>query len=131
MKICIPVVENKFLESEVSEHFGKAPYYVVATSGDGEIATLIERGRRGPEACAPVEAMLAKGVEAVACRGLGRGAFARLREGGIRVFRTGHRTVEEVLWALQGAGLEEMQPGHTCAGEHGHDHHHHHAPGGH
>jgi predicted Fe-Mo cluster-binding NifX family protein len=126
MKICIPVLENKFLESEVSDHFGKAPLYVVASSEDGEIAGLIDRGGRGPEACAPVEAMLAKGVEAVACRGLGQGAFARLRAGGIRVFRTPHRTVEAVLWALQAGGLEEMQPGHTCAGEHGgHSHHGH------
>jgi predicted Fe-Mo cluster-binding NifX family protein len=130
MRVCIPVTENRFLGSEVSGHFGKAPAYLVVDSGSGELAGMIERDGRGPGECAPVEAMLARGVDAVACRGLGRGALGRLTACGIRVLHAPQATVQEVLDALQDGGLAELDPGQACAGEHGHGHAHGHAHGG-
>lgn len=125
MKLCIPITENKFLASEISAHFGKAPAYLVVESVGHELCGVIERGARGAGTCAPVEAILERGVEAVVCAGLGRGAFERLTAGGIRVYRTEEATVESALWALEGGGLKEYVPADLCAGhsDHPHDHH--------
>jgi predicted Fe-Mo cluster-binding NifX family protein len=124
MKICIPILENKFLASEVSGHFGKAPMYLLVESDSGDVEGLIERGNRGHGECAPVEAMLSRGVDAVACKGLGQGASARLAAGGIRIFHTNDETVEAVLASFARQELGEMTPAQLCEGHHGHHHEH-------
>lgn len=122
MKICIPVITNKFLESEVSEHFGKAPLHVVVESGTREVVTLIERGKSGTMECAPVGAMELCGVQAVACRGLGRGAMGKLQDAGIRVYLTDAGRVEDILWALESGELKESRMEEACAGHEGAGH---------
>jgi predicted Fe-Mo cluster-binding NifX family protein len=124
MKLCIPITTNAFLESEVSGHFGKAPMYLLVESDGAEVAGLLERGERGGGQCAPVESMMAKGVDAVVCHGLGQGALARLREAGIRVYHTEGKTVSEVLTELEDGTLHEFAGEHACAGHHGQDHEH-------
>ena len=120
MKLCIPIIENRFLGSEISGHFGKAPAYLLVETSGNEVAGLLERGARGKEACAPVEAMVKSGVEAVVCGGLGAGAMERLGSAGIHVYQTSARTVEEMLEEFVEGNLRAMEPARLCAGHHNH-----------
>jgi predicted Fe-Mo cluster-binding NifX family protein len=124
MKISIPVMENAFMASEVSGHFGKSPLHLVVESATGEIEAVIRRGEGGAGECAPVEAMRARGAEVVICQGLGQGALARLEAAGIMVYRTDCETVEAALEAFGRGDLEPMQLEQTCAGHGDHDHDH-------
>lgn len=119
MKLCIPIIRNEFLQSEVSDHFGRAPMYLLVESNGGEVAGLLDRGGRGGGQCAPVDAMIERGVEAVACHGLGEGALRRLTAAGIQVYCTGGKTVSDVLGELENGELKEYPSEGACAGHHG------------
>lgn len=124
MKLCIPVLENHGLESNLSPHFGKAPAHLVVDSETRQILSALERSERAEGECAPITEMAKRGVEAVVCGGLGQGAFARLQAQGIQVFRTEHKTVANLLADLSRQALAPMDPAGLCAGHHHHEHGH-------
>lgn len=128
MLICIPVEEDRGLESPVCRHFGSADRFMFVDSESGTHRSIVNRHRHeGGGMCRPVALVRREPVEGVVVGSIGRRALERLGGDGIRVYRAGPATVEDTLAALKAGKLRVMSPEETCAGD-GH-HHHRHAGG--
>ena len=88
MRICIPVAENKGMESNPYNHFGSAPKFLVANE-DGEVVEIIDNGDLNHEhgQCQPLKALANKSVDVVIVRGIGAGAISKLNSMGTKVYQ--------------------------------------------
>jgi len=122
MRIYIPVHDNREGDSPISDHFGSAPYFVLADTVTGDIRT-VENRRHDHEhgACKPIDHIDLEAVEAVVCRGMGRRALASLVKGGIRVLTTTAQTAGEAIARARDGALHELTLDEACGG-HAHRH---------
>jgi predicted Fe-Mo cluster-binding NifX family protein len=126
MRICIPTETNSGTGSRVSDHFGGSPFYVVVdTETDGVEVVSGEGCHGGGSSDHHVGQLSAHGVHAVACRGMGRRAFAAMRAAGLDVLRTEHGTVSEVLEAAREGRLSRLTEDEACGGGRHHRGRHH------
>lgn len=117
MKICIPTIDNQGLKAQVSEHFGGAPCFTVVDL-ESKVTETIDNQNQHHEhgQCNPLGAIADKGISAVVCIGIGRGAVERLNVGGIKVFLGTGATVEAVVDEYQKGGLRELNAEGACSG---------------
>ena len=117
MKICIPATNDRGLDSDVSSHFGDAPFFVVVDLESGA-----SKGVRNPEcqehhgSCHHVHIFKALDVDAVACRRIGRRAHAGLRDAGIDVLGPAERTVAETVEAIKSGRTNHLSVDAGCGG---------------
>jgi len=98
MKICLPVLENKGMESQVFGHFGSAPCFAVYNSDTKSIIfSTNDESAHEHGKCMPVDALRTLGAEAVLCRGMGLRAANLLVASGIKPFLVDAETVSEAL----------------------------------
>ena len=118
MKICIPVSENKGMESSPYNHFGSAPKFLVVNL-DGEVIEVIDNGDLNHEhgKCQPLKALANKSVDVVIVRGIGAGAISKLNSLGTKVFKGVEGYVKENLELLKENKLVEFSANNGC------DHH--------
>lgn len=129
MKICIPTMDDSGLTGLPHDHFGSAPYFTFIDTETMDVEAVRNGGASHVHgACRPLEFLGARPVDAVVCRGLGKRAFARLRNAGIDVFVTLEPNVENTLSALRDGRLRRMTDEGVCHG-HGHGHGHGHEQG--
>lgn len=123
MLVCIPVVEDRGLESQVCEHFGSSPAFIIVNTETGGHEALVNHSmHHGHGGCAPLTDLLDRGIHALVVGGIGRGALQKAERGGVRTFRATHGTVAETLAAYLAGGLEPVSLEGACA-HHGHGHH--------
>lgn len=117
MRICIPTETDLGATSKISGHFGGSPFYVVIDT-EKEDAEIVSghQCEGGGSSDHHIGQLVAHGVEAVACRGMGRRAFAAMREAGVDVFRTEHDTVSEVLETARAGRLIPLTEAEACGG---------------
>lgn len=124
MRICIPVADDRGLESRVNPHFGSAPAYLIVDTGSKACQVLDNRHtQRDHGACAPIGLLTRHGVEAVVVGGIGRGALGKLEAAGVEVLSTAASTAAEVVAAFAAGTLQRVSLDAACA--HGHGTHHH------
>ena len=118
MKICIPVSENKGMESSPYNHFGSAPKFLVVNL-DGEVIEVIDNGDLNHEhgKCQPLKALANKSVDVVIVGGIGAGAISKLNSLGTKVFKGVEGNVKENLELLKENKLVEYKANNGC------DHH--------
>jgi predicted Fe-Mo cluster-binding NifX family protein len=122
MKVCFPVLENQGLESQVFQHFGSAPCFVVVDTVSNELSAIDNSDKIHEHgACNPVAGLGGHQVDAVVVGGIGGGALQKLNMAGLRVFQAQQGTIAENVSLFQANALPEYMPGHTCGG-HGHSH---------
>jgi len=117
MKLCIPTDDERGLMGRLSSHFGSAPFFTLVDSETGEarvVANLHEQHE--PGTCQSAEALRGYGVGAVVCRGLGRRAFARLRNMGLPVFVTDGEDPAEALAKYRSGRLDRLTSESACHG---------------
>lgn len=119
MKLCIPVQEDKGLQSEVN-HFGSSKYFLVVDTETTACRSLANQVHVHGE-CRPVQALSAESIDGVVVGGIGKGALMKLRASGIEVYLSGHHTVEEVVAASKVQGLQPAVA-EDCCGGHGSGH---------
>ena len=122
MKLCIPTTEPNGLKSKVSEHFGRAPYHIVVdleTRSASDLVKPKECSHEDHGRCLPVDLLIGANVDVVACKGIGRGAVARLMQNGIAVFSTIADTVDGVVKEFHSQRMKEISEENICQG---HDH---------
>jgi predicted Fe-Mo cluster-binding NifX family protein len=121
MKICIPVLEDRGLQSPVSPHFGSAPYFLMIDT-DTEACRAIPNGNQhhGHGQCMPLQALQGESVDGIVVGGIGMGALQKLMAAGLSVYRAEHDVAERVLQAFRAGTLQRMKPGMACHG-HGHE----------
>ncbi|MDO5011636.1 MAG: NifB/NifX family molybdenum-iron cluster-binding protein [Intestinibacter bartlettii] len=130
MKVCIPVEENKGMESVPYGHFGSAPEFVICDLDSKEIKS-INNGDLGHEhgKCQPLKALKGQEVDAIIVGGIGAGAITKLNAMGTKVYRGVKDTIEYNLSLLKNNQLQELSVNDACSHNHGdggcgHDHGH-------
>jgi predicted Fe-Mo cluster-binding NifX family protein len=122
MKVCFPVVNNQGLASQVFNHFGSAPEFVIVDMVSGDIHSVSNSDKVHEHgACNPVAGLGGHHVDAIIVGGIGGGALHKLNSAGIRAFKTSGGSIAENIDLLKLGTLQEYLPGHTCGG-HGHAH---------
>lgn len=114
-RIVIPVIENSGLESRLSEHFGRAPYFmVVEIDSKGEIVnveaipnTSEHFGGFGR----PPDKILQLRPTALITYGMGPRALSIFQQARVAVLRANASTVREVIEAFKRNELEELTEG--------------------
>jgi predicted Fe-Mo cluster-binding NifX family protein len=122
MQICIPVLEDRGLDSHVSDHFGSAPGFMIVDTESGSCRLIDNRNEHHAHGmCQPLAAIAGETVEGIVVGGIGMGALMKLQAAGITVYRAMHPTVGETLAAFTAGNLEPIDQRGACAG-HGHHH---------
>ena len=122
MKVCFPIHDNQGLASQVFDHFGSAPEFLIVDLTTSEFQSISNSDRIHQHgACNPVAGLGGKHVDAIVVGGIGGGALHQLNAAGIRAFQAHGGSISENIDLLKGGTLPEYLPGHTCGG-HGHGH---------
>jgi len=98
--ICIPTIDEGGLLSDISMHFGKAPYFTFITFEDGEIKNIdvIESfGKHKGGSKTPAEIILSSKADVLISGNLGSKAVSMLRDSGIEVFSGASGKVKDAL----------------------------------
>jgi predicted Fe-Mo cluster-binding NifX family protein len=120
MNICIPVEEDKGLESQVCEHFGSAPVFLIVNTDDGACRAIPNTNHQHAHGmCQPLMALAGEDVNGVVVGGIGMGAVMKLNAGGIQVLKSGFATVRETVDAYNAGQLPQVTA-QTACGQHGH-----------
>ena len=114
-RIVIPVADNSGLNSRLSEHFGRAPYFmVVEINSKGEILsveaipnTSEHFGGFGK----PPDRILQLKPTAVVTYGMGPRALNIFQQARVAVLRANAATVREIIEAYKRNELEELTEG--------------------
>jgi ArsR family transcriptional regulator len=115
MKICIPTVTADGKQAKVHEHFGGAPYFTIYdTEKDSVEVVNNDNQHHSHGMCQPMEALSAKGIDAVVCGGMGARAIQKLNEAGVKVYRAVPGSVAEIAQQFSKGGLEEITADNAC-----------------
>ncbi|MDF2545368.1 MAG: diguanylate cyclase [Anaerosolibacter sp.] len=94
MKVCIPVKENKGLESIAYNHFGSAPFFLIYNLDNEEMKVIENEDLHHAHGmCQPLKALGGESVDAILVGGIGAGALMKLSLQGIKAYRVANETV--------------------------------------
>ncbi|MCJ7630524.1 MAG: NifB/NifX family molybdenum-iron cluster-binding protein [Longimicrobiales bacterium] len=128
MRICIPTMDDRGKEGVPSDHLGSAPYFTFVDTETGQYEAVPNGDSNHVHgACQPLKFLGTRHIDAMVCRGLGRGAFSRLADAGVQLFLTSEKNAEETVAAFEEGRLRPLTQDAACHG-HGHGGHGH---GGH
>jgi len=123
MIICIPVMEDRGLDSPVSAHFGSAPAFVLADTETRAISAVQnDNAHHVHGMCQPLAALGGQKYDAVVVGGIGAGALSKLQAAGITVYRATGGTVSDILAAVESGVMQVMTLQGACGGHHGCSH---------
>jgi predicted Fe-Mo cluster-binding NifX family protein len=114
-RIVVPVSDDKGIDAQLSQHFGRAPFYAIIdldeegnVIGQGTIANTSEHfGGVG----LPPDRILQLKPKALITYGLGPKALRVFQDAGVAVLRTEANTVREVVKAYNNNELQELTQG--------------------
>ena len=120
MKVCFPVQKDEGVESQVYNHFGSAPVFIVVETEAKDVQRVNNSDKHHVHgACNPVMALGGQKVDALIVGGIGGGALMKLNAMGVKVYEAGSRTVKENLEMLKGNKLQELTMDHSCRAHEG------------
>jgi len=81
MKVCFPVVVNQGLASQIFNHFGSAPEFLIVDVTTGEFKSISNSDQIHQHgACNPVAGLGGHHVDAIVVGGIGGGALHKLNK---------------------------------------------------
>lgn len=118
-RVLIPISEDKGLESKVSIHFGRAPFFLIINLFDGKIESsfvhnnaALKKDVRAGLAAAQESAVM--GIDAILVREIGEISFHTARDLMIAVYQANGQTAGEMLGNyVSGSYMRLSQPTHT------------------
>lgn len=117
MKLCIPTETNDGLKSQVCAHFGSAPFFMIYDVETDNFEFLANTNMHHSHGmCHPLSILGDKQIDAVVCGGMGAGAFQKLKNSGIKAYRTDAKFVEQLIKDYKGNLLQEITFENTCSG---------------
>ena len=120
MRVCFPVQKDEGIESQVYNHFGSAPVFIVVDTEEKGVSRVDNRDLHHVHgACNPIMALGGQKVDALVVGGIGGGALMKLNAMGVRVYEAGTRTVKENLALLKENKLPELSMDHSCRAHEG------------
>jgi predicted Fe-Mo cluster-binding NifX family protein len=126
MRIAVSVDEDKGLESAVSHHFGRCPYYVLADVEDREVKAVTTVANPFYQQHQPGQVpgfIHSQGANVIITGGMGRRAITFFQQYDIEPVTGAFGTVTAVLENYLTGGLEGAEP---CRESIEHAHHHQH-----
>jgi predicted Fe-Mo cluster-binding NifX family protein len=124
MKLCFPITDNQGMDSQIFEHFGSAPMFLLVDSQTGEIWENSNRDKGHSHGnCQPLRALAGMTVDAIVVSGIGKGALNGLNQAGLKVLQAHPGTIADNLAHMETGQLKELTPNDVCgghAGSHGH-----------
>ncbi|MBU0502371.1 MAG: NifB/NifX family molybdenum-iron cluster-binding protein [bacterium] len=115
MRICLPVQEYDGLKSEISDHFGLAPLFLIYDEASGSQEKVLNSDQgHGPDQCKPLEDLKIKPYNCVICKAIGERAWKRLHLRGIKVLETTAKTVEQAIANFKAGGRREISFCQNC-----------------
>lgn len=121
-RIVVPAEDANGLDARLSEHFGRAPYFIIVElNEDGSVAkvqAVANESEHFGGAGRPPDRILQFRPNAVIAYGMGPRALSIFQEAGVAVLRANAETVRQVVDAYKRDMLEELTEG--CH----HAHHH-------
>ena len=122
MNLCIPITEDKGLQSPVSAHFGSAPLFLIADTESGSCRAIANANMHHSHGmCQPLQSLAGEKFDGMVVGGIGMGALNKLMASGIQVFLSEHGTVGETVTAFKAGALRLVTPERACHA-HGHGH---------
>jgi len=120
MKVCFPVQKDEGVESQVYNHFGSAPVFIVVDTEEKGVQRVDNTDLHHVHgACNPVMALGGQKVDALVVGGIGGGALMKLNAMGVKVYEAGTRTVKDNLELLRDNKLQELGMDHSCRAHEG------------
>ncbi len=117
MRICIPIEENKGLDSIVFNHFGSAPFFLICELEGEEVKVIKNEDLHHAHGmCQPLKALGGEVVDAILVGGIGAGALMKLNNQGVKVYKVSNDTVLNNIELLKSSQLHEFSVNNTCAG---------------
>ena len=122
MRIVIPVLAEGDLNTQLSGHFGRAPYFaVVDIDEDGSVSdqkTIANTSEHFGGVGHPPDRILQLKPDALITYGMGPRALSIFQNARVAVLSTNANTVREVVAAYNNDELEELTEGCTEARHH-------------
>jgi len=120
MKVCFPVQKDEGVESQVYNHFGSAPVFIVVDTEGTGVQRVDNRDLHHVHgACNPIMALDGQKVDALVVGGIGGGALMKLNAMGVKVFGAEAQTVNENLELFKENKLQELTMDHSCRAHEG------------
>lgn len=117
MRICIPTIDDHGREALLSPHFGSARFFTIVDSDTGSVEIVANRQvHHAPGTCEAVRGLQAMTIDALVCPGLGKRAYANLRQSGIAVFTTTAGNVDQAVAAYLSGRLTALTAEAACQG---------------
>jgi predicted Fe-Mo cluster-binding NifX family protein len=114
-RIVIPAEDSNGLDARLSEHFGRAPYFIIVElDEDGNIVNVQSVSNESEHfggVGRPPDRMLQFRPNAVITYGMGPRALRIFQDAGVAVLRANADTVKEVIEAYRQGRLEELTEG--------------------
>jgi predicted Fe-Mo cluster-binding NifX family protein len=114
-RIVIPAEDGNGLDARLSEHFGRAPYFIIVElDEDGNIVNVQSVSNESEHfggVGRPPDRILQFRPNAVITYGMGPRALRIFQDAGVAVLRANADTVKEVVEAYRQGRLEELTEG--------------------
>ncbi|MDI6869222.1 MAG: NifB/NifX family molybdenum-iron cluster-binding protein [Coprothermobacterota bacterium] len=111
-RIVVPVADERGLDAQLSEHFGRAPYFVVVELEDsGEISsvrTVSNFGEHFGGRGHAHDTILEEKPDVIIVYGMGPRGLSSFQEAGVAVLKANANTVKEVIAAYRENKLQEL-----------------------
>jgi predicted Fe-Mo cluster-binding NifX family protein len=127
LRIAFSSEENRGLDSAVSHHFGRCPYYVLVDVEEGKPGTVmaVENPFYGDHQPGQVPRFIrSQEADVIIAGGMGRRAVAIFESENIEPITGAQGTVAEAMEAYLAGRLDGAAPCHESVA-HAHEHHHH------
>ena len=108
MRIALPTSEKGSLENPVAPHFGWAKNYLIFDTKTKEFEIFSNSEISGRKELPP-EFLNKLGVKVVICFGLGRKAFDKFKEFGIKTYKALEKNISENVKDFQDGKLKELE----------------------
>jgi predicted Fe-Mo cluster-binding NifX family protein len=113
-RIVIPAEDGNGLNARLSEHFGRAPYFIIVELEDGSVTSVQvvpnESEHFGGFGL-PSDRILQVRPNAIITYGIGPRALSIFQRAGVAVLRANADTVKDVIEAYRQGKLEELTEG--------------------
>jgi predicted Fe-Mo cluster-binding NifX family protein len=120
MKVCFPVQNDEGVESQVYNHFGSAPVFIVIDTEKTEVQRISNRDLHHVHgACNPIMALGGQKMDALVVGGIGGGALMKLNAMGVKVYGAEAKTVKDNLGLLKEKKLQEISMDRSCRAHEG------------
>ncbi|AKH96997.1 NifB/NifX family molybdenum-iron cluster-binding protein [Halanaeroarchaeum sulfurireducens] len=125
MRVCVPTTDDAGLDAELSEHFGRAPFYTIADTETDAVETVENESDHRGGTKLPPTFVADLDVDAVIVTDIGRRSATRFAQRDIEMYQASSGTVADLRDRFADGALHQLDVDdahdHSHRGEN-HDH---------